>query len=687
LFQINNLGKKYGNKWVLRDLNLYLPSKGLVAIVGPSGSGKSTFLNLLSLLEKPSEGSVVFNGKPFSELRGTQTDNYRNEVLGFVFQHHNLLLDENAFYNVELPLLIRGRKKNKCHREADAVFRRLRIEDLENRIVGSLSGGEKQRVAIARALVGDPLAILADEPTGSLDEQSSRLVMDILKKISLDRLVIFVSHSERMVSTYADRVITLEDGLLKSDSDPTTTGVEEIRPFSPSRPAKAFWVDRLLFRHFRRDKAGGVISFFASFLGAISLLLSFGFAVGGKEALEDEKTRTLLYTSATFSLATSYPIENSPLVLTKQSRPTKDEAAMALSSESGFFIANDYSYFFPLASTFYIDGECQPPSLFAPIYDLTLSEFGENLLCKGRVAKSQRLDEVLVNEEFAALFTSDVLGETITVNRSVSVTIGEASDIVDFHFSFQIVGIVNEFSFLNSPRVYYSYPALSNLMENTILSHVSINKDSPFSIGDAVSEAAGSDACSSYGYLIFAHDRVGGDRLRSLTEQMEQSASSYLLSSSAFAVEKAYSSLLEAFSSSIVPFMVMGVCGIAFVIGSMAYSGFLQHRKEAAILHSLGARKNHLRFLYVSSSVLIAFASAFLSLLIVEPLVRLLNPLVNARLGVDSAIRVHLFIYQGMPFIVESVTTLFLVILALAGSGIPLYFALRAPLVEELRDE
>ena len=224
MIELKHVGKIYKSKkssdtTALNDVSLQIPDKGLVFIVGRSGSGKSTLLNLLGGLDNLTSGEVFVSGKNISNFTDKEFDSYRNSYVGFVFQEFNILEQYNVYENIELALKLQEKESSK--EEINKLLELLGIKDLGERGVNELSGGQKQRVAIARALIKEPKIILADEPTGNLDKASSEQIFDILKEISLNQLVVVVSHDKEAAVKYGDRIIEIEDGKVINDSDPT----------------------------------------------------------------------------------------------------------------------------------------------------------------------------------------------------------------------------------------------------------------------------------------------------------------------------------------------------------------------------------------------------------------------------------------------------------------------------------
>ena len=222
MLEIKNVSKTYKTKnglknEVLKQINLKFSSNGLTFILGKSGSGKSTLLNLIGGLDNYDSGEIIIDNVSTKKFKDSDFDSYRNNYVGFIFQEFNIIEDYTIYENIILPLKLQNKKVNE--NEIDDLLKKLDIEELKTRKLNELSGGQKQRVAIARALVKKPKIILADEPTGNLDSKNGIEVMNLLKKISNDTLVIVVTHDSDFANKYGDRIIEISDGKIISDSN------------------------------------------------------------------------------------------------------------------------------------------------------------------------------------------------------------------------------------------------------------------------------------------------------------------------------------------------------------------------------------------------------------------------------------------------------------------------------------
>ncbi len=226
MLELKHITKIYnpqkGNKvMALNDVSFQLPNKGLIFLLGKSGSGKSTLLNLLGGLDTPTSGEIIINGKSQNDFKEKDFDAYRNSIIGFIFQDFNILENYNVYENISLAEHLQERAIS--NEQIDLLLDKLNLKNLGNRKTNELSGGQKQRVALARALIKKPQIILADEPTGNLDQKSSAEIFQLLKEISSQTLVIVVSHDRDSAFLYGDRIIELKDGTIINDTNPLQT--------------------------------------------------------------------------------------------------------------------------------------------------------------------------------------------------------------------------------------------------------------------------------------------------------------------------------------------------------------------------------------------------------------------------------------------------------------------------------
>jgi len=212
MIKLEGVEKYYGDNRVLRGVDLEIQRGSFISVTGSSGSGKSTLLNLIGGMDRPDHGSIIVNGETISAYSDEQLTLYRRKKVGFVFQFFNLLPNITVYENIVMPLLLNGNEEKQ--RGFDFI-KRVGLEGREKSLPYQLSGGEQQRVAIARALIHDPEIILADEPTGSLDSETGKTIMDLIMELAKEtkKTIILVTH-ENYIAEYAERIIRIRDGVL-----------------------------------------------------------------------------------------------------------------------------------------------------------------------------------------------------------------------------------------------------------------------------------------------------------------------------------------------------------------------------------------------------------------------------------------------------------------------------------------
>ncbi|MEI3530043.1 MAG: ABC transporter ATP-binding protein/permease [Bacilli bacterium] len=265
----------------LKGISLKFRKNEFVAILGPSGSGKTTLLNIIGGLDRYDSGDLIINGKSTKKFKDTEWDAYRNNCIGFIFQNYNLINHITILENIEMGMTLSGISSKKRKKKALDVLKRVGLKEHAYKKPNQLSGGQMQRVAIARALVNDPDIILADEPTGALDSQTSVQIMDLIKEIANDKLVIMVTHNPDLANEYANRVIELKDGELKQDSNPVTDENITDDKFEIKKTSMNFRTAlNLSFNNIKTKKGRTLLTAFASSIGIIGIALILALSNG-----------------------------------------------------------------------------------------------------------------------------------------------------------------------------------------------------------------------------------------------------------------------------------------------------------------------------------------------------------------------------------------------------------------------
>ena len=316
MLQIKGIRKVYktGNlvQEALKGVSLNLRDNEFVAILGQSGSGKTTMLNIIGGLDRYDEGDLIINGVSTKRYTDRDWDSYRNHTVGFVFQSYNLIPHQTVLSNVELALTIGGISAKERTERATEALTKVGLAEHIHKKPSQLSGGQMQRVAIARALVNDPDILLADEPTGALDSDTSIQVMDLLKEVASDRLVVMVTHNPELAEQYATRIVTLKDGEITSDSDPYTVEESESVHKNLGKSSMSLLTAlSLSFNNLWTKKARAILVSFAGSIGIIGIAMILAMSHGANEYIRNVEEESLQdyplqITDTSFNLTSMY---------------------------------------------------------------------------------------------------------------------------------------------------------------------------------------------------------------------------------------------------------------------------------------------------------------------------------------------------------------------------------------------
>ena len=301
MLQLKKIHKQYKTgdlvQTALDKVSLNLRDCEFVAILGPSGSGKTTLLNIIGGLDRYDSGDLIINGISTKKYTDRDWDSYRNHTIGFVFQSYNLIPHQTVLANVELALTISGVSGAERRRRATEALQKVGLGNQLHKHPTEMSGGQMQRVAIARALVNNPDILLADEPTGALDSETSIQVMELLKEVAKDRLVVMVTHNPELAHQYATRIVQLKDGVIRSDTDPYEPDTAQLAPpvhksmgRSSMSPLTSL---SLSFNNLLTKKARTLLTAFAGSIGIIGIALIISLSAGVNQYIDDTERSTL----------------------------------------------------------------------------------------------------------------------------------------------------------------------------------------------------------------------------------------------------------------------------------------------------------------------------------------------------------------------------------------------------------
>ena len=306
MLQLKNITKDYklGDEKIhaLRGVSIDFRESEFVSILGQSGCGKTTLLNIIGGLDRYTEGDLIIGGKSTKEFKSSDWDTYRNHSIGFVFQSYNLIPHQTVLSNVELALTLSGVSKAERRKRAKEALEKVGLGDQLKKKPNQMSGGQMQRVAIARALVNDPDILLADEPTGALDSETSLQIMELLKEISKDKLIIMVTHNPDLAEQYSNRIIRLLDGKVIDDTNPYDRNVveligkkaEEKKQKKQKKPSMSYLTAlSLSLNNLMTKKGRTFMTSFAGSIGIIGIALILAISSGAQMYIKSVEEETL----------------------------------------------------------------------------------------------------------------------------------------------------------------------------------------------------------------------------------------------------------------------------------------------------------------------------------------------------------------------------------------------------------
>ena len=407
MLQLKDIVKTYktGDTEVeaLKGVSITFRNSEFVSILGQSGCGKTTLLNIIGGLDQYTSGDLIINGKSTKKFKDRDWDTYRNHSIGFVFQSYNLIPHQTVLSNVELALTLSGVSKSERRKRAVDVLTKVGLADQIHKKPNQMSGGQMQRVAIARALINDPDILLADEPTGALDSATSVQIMDLLKEISKDRLIIMVTHNPELAEQYSSRIIKLLDGRVIDDSRPYETAEEEVLPAVTKEKGKMKSMSfktalGLSLNNLMTKKGRTFMTAFAGSIGIIGIALILSLSSGFQAYIDKVQEDTL---------------SNYPITLQDE---TMDMSAM-MGSMSGEFEEEAETY---------DDDVVRPMVIMTEMYNAMVAEKQANNLGEFRkylLDEANGFGDLTTAIQFGydanlRIYGTDLNGKTLQVNPS-----------------------------------------------------------------------------------------------------------------------------------------------------------------------------------------------------------------------------------------------------------------------------
>ena len=701
LLRISNATRKYildddKERIALNNVSITFPQTGLVAIVGKSGSGKSTIINLISLLDKPTSGSVLYKDVEINKWNQNKKDIYHSQDIGIIFQHYNLLENETVLFNIMLPMLIVGKSIKEAERASISLCESIHFNpSLYHHKCKDLSGGEKERIAVLRALANDPSIILADEPTGALDSKNSLIIMDILKECSKTKLVIMVSHNDDLVHQYADEIFTLKDGELVNvnKKNPTNDNYVELEKKKYRR--KDDWIFTLSKHNFIRRFKRNLISCLSLSIGLIASFLIIGFNIGSGDSLKKRSYQQYDYGVSILYKKTSQSVSGSKINLVQMNRPDESELYLIQDYYSNFYLEPNTDCLLPTYPIIRLGDEIIEEISYQPIYSYVDDSSNRNLLLEGNIPNEDTLFEVVINKKAYDLLKKKIKGNPIGIDLRIysdyeyHYYLGDElntvlTDVFIFDKEIKIVGVMDDFNFLSTPKIYYSYVSLKDLLQNSFLNNLSQYYEYDVSWYDQLLDCPSTDSLSSYSYRLFLKNKDDISKIETIVSNIPNP---YKVESSSVLISQSLFDLVNAACVGMDMFLAIALIGTALILGIVSFSSYSEDKKCSAILSCLGAKKSEIFSIYLYENIVIGVIALLLSFIISPFLSYGINALILYLSSFSNMITIPFYEFLGKKLLFPLIILISTLFVCIVSTYIPLFFSKKISLKEELADE
>ena len=694
LLSLNGLSKEYiiekkKSFSALSGVNLNFEKGEFVSILGPSGCGKSTLLNIIAGLDAPTSGDLIIEGKSTKKYKRKDWDLYRKNNIGFVFQSFNLIEHLSALENVEIVMNLIGLSKQDRIERAKSLLTQVGLETHMEHRPGELSGGQKQRVAIARALANDPDILLADEPTGALDKKTGIQIMQLIKEVAGDKLIIMVTHNQKLAYEYSTRVVAILDGKIQKDEKINESEINNLKSELKKKDGSMSFGDaiKLSLRNIKQKMGRIIVTTIAGSIGIAGILLVIGLSNGATNYIDVQTnsfaSANIIQTSMKFKDSTlqktDYPkninvydsIKKNPEVLTvREDLNIKDIASYVVNNET--------------------------------LKDITFNSLaGENYhsniehALKGNVPKNNK-DELLVNKDMAKKIIekygmnpdkddySKAIGKSIKVviqDKSTNPLTGDQILGEKYTQDFQVVGVVDEIA-LSSAAVYYSYNSVNTWLKND---GYFLGKDNRIINAEVVIK----DVHNNEKVLNYINAKEnGGIGGREMTEEKGFYATSQIVM-----VKTAIKTLINLAQAVMIVFISLALVVSTILIGIVIFSSVLERKKEIGILKAVGARNKDIARIFKAESALIGLFAGVTGVLVSFIIQPVANKIINNVLNIkaDNIINIPLtgipFTDIKIPFVTIAGLIIISILVAVLAGHFPSKRATKIQVIDALRDE
>lgn len=666
MIELKNICKSYHSNGVyeiaLKNINLKLPSTGLISVVGKSGSGKTTLLNIIGSLDNSDFGELIVDGKNIRDFKDDELDSYRNKYISFIFQNYNLIDHMSVLDNIKLKRIISNDDENVVIYDSEEALKKVGLYKYKNKLPIYLSGGERQRVAIARAISSDSKIVLCDEPTGALDHKTGIEILNILKELSKEKLVIMVTHNLELAKKYSSRIITMEDGEIISDvgKDNKCDSEEEFKITKNKLDIKT--IIKIAYGNLKLKKKRNILLALTSSIGIIGISIILSISNGFNDSLDDYEKY----------ISNKVPVVISSYKEEKSKKYSDSKIINISNSESSNYINkmfinyfNDvnkddieyikYNYlikfnilgkdnnYFEIDNNLFSTIPCNVKENYDLVEGRLPSKYNEVLveinidnslssnISKALNIKNNNSLEDIVNRELKLVLNNDyyMKQEDGFVVRPINKDMYENKN----NTTLKVVGIIKvkneKIEEINSSNSIYYMDSLVNQVISSNKSSDIINNQKSKNINLITKESLnekeknellcylGSDKCinsifiypksfESKDNIINYIDKYNNDYVQNKVSIIDESKALYDMSIK----------IIDIVTTVLVFFSSISLFVSSIMIGIITYISVLERKKEIGILRSMGVSKKNIKYLFICENIILGFISGITGLFI-----------------------------------------------------------------------
>ena len=624
---------------VLKNISFVLPDNGMYFILGKSGSGKSTLLNLLEGLEDLDSGYININKKRISRRSLEEKENIFKDDIGIMFQHYNLISSLTVKENLDLVKSIKGTKKEE---KLGYYLNKFKLDKLIDKKVELLSGGEKQRVALVRALINNPSIIFADEPTGAIDEENSIVIMDELKLISKDKLVLIVTHDRSLVEKYADGKIILNDDKTYT-LDNIYASIEEFKKNNIENKEKVFinkksnnkfvFLNKIFKRNMFKNFTRNLLSILA-----LTFAFTFIFTTFSIKSSLDNLNKNLIYQFEGYNIFNVSEVKNSSingslLSISKKEKPNDYRIIDFMKeNETNYEMYDNLNYFLS-NNIVKIDDKEYKNIVFSPLFNLE----------KNEVIVNRKFVEEYLNSDFESAIRKEL---RLTSNNKYEAFSnyyeGEIEEDLKLDLTFKIKDVKDEFYYLQTPRVYYSYNYLFQVLNLTLAPNFTELEGARITYFDLLERSENNDQINSYSSLLVI-DNVYFEKFIDILNNKKYEDYSLSITNEAYTMSTSFIDLTNILFIGIDIFIILIIFSSLFIIIFFTIYSYLVNKKERAILLLLGSNDKSIDFIYVLENIINMIFAFIFSSLILNIVNNFINNIISSSLLINLTINIDIF--------------------------------------------